>query len=74
MMYPIRDRLLALALTLVAASPVAAENLHDMTSALNAAAKRDWQGAGQAALASGPVAESLVTWQRLRAGQGSWPE
>lgn len=73
-MYPIRDRLLAFALTLAAASPVAAENLYDMTSALHAAAKRDWAGAAQAATASGPIAESLVAWQQLRAGQGSWAE
>lgn len=74
MLYPLRDRLLAAAFALVAAVPAAAENLRDMTGALNAAAGRDWPAARQAAAASGPVALSLIDWQRLRAGQGTWAE
>lgn len=74
MMYLIRNRLLVLALALFSALPAAAESLRDLTGAMNAAARRDWDGAALAAARSGPMAVALVDWQRLRAGQGIWPE
>lgn len=78
MLYPIRDRLVVLALALTMAvpltAPAGAENLRDMNGALLSAARRDWTEAAQAAARSGPLAVSLVDWQRLRAGQGTWPE
>ncbi len=45
-----------------------------MGGALAAAGRRDWVAAEAAAARSGPVAQSLIAWQKLRAGQGSWPE
>lgn len=74
MLYPVRNSLAALVFAIVAAVPAAAENRRDMTDALLAAGRRDWPAAQMAAQASGPIAVALVDWQRLRAGQGSWPE
>jgi len=76
MMYPFRDRILGpvLALAVSLALPAGAEDAGYLSRALKAAAQRDWSAAAAAADASGPVARDLVAWQRLRAGQGSWPE
>ncbi|MEG4645418.1 transglycosylase SLT domain-containing protein [Paracoccus sp. P2] len=76
MMYPFRDRILgpALALALSLAPPAGAEDAGRLSRALAAAAMRDWTTAAAEAEASGPIARDLVAWQRLRAGQGSWPE
>lgn len=70
----LRDRFLGLILACLAASPAAAESVTEIGSALAAAGRRDWVAAEAAALRSGPVAQSLIAWQKLRAGQGSWPE
>lgn len=70
----LRDGFLAAVIAVAAALPAAADNLRDMTGALNAAASRNWLAARQAAARSGPVAAGLVDWQRLRAGQGTWAE
>ena len=76
MMHPFRDRILgpALALALSLAPPAGAEDAGRLSRALAAAAMRDWTTAAAEAEASGPIARDLVAWQRLRAGQGSWPE
>lgn len=78
MFYPMRDRLraplIAAAFAAFAVTPVAAENLRELTGAMNAAASRDWVPAREAAARSGPIATALIDWQRLRAGQGTWPE
>ncbi len=57
-----------------AAAPAGAENLPDTAQALSYAGLRNWTEAEAAAHRSGPVTESLIAWQKLRAGQGSWPE
>ena len=44
------------------------------TTVTTRAAAKDWAGADALAARSGPIAVDLVLWQRLRAGQGSWPE
>ena len=62
---------LGLALTL---TPARGEDATLIARALAAAGARDWAGADAAAARSGPLAVDLVLWQRLRAGQGSWPE
>ena len=62
---------LGLALTL---NPARGEDATLIARALAAAGARDWAGADAAAARSGPLAVDLVLWQRLRAGQGSWPE
>lgn len=76
MMYPFRDRILGplLALGLGLAAPAEAEDAAHLSRALAAAGMRDWVGAAAEARASGPIAGDLIAWQRLRAGQGSWPE
>ncbi|WP_323716680.1 lytic transglycosylase domain-containing protein [Paracoccus aminovorans] len=76
MMYPFRDRILGplLALGLGLAAPAQAEDAAHLSRALAAAGMRDWAGAAAEARASGPIAGDLIAWQRLRAGQGSWPE
>ncbi len=71
---PIRLRLAALALAALAALPARAEDVGALSRALAAAGARDWTGADAAARRSGPLAVSLVLWQRLRAGQGTWAE
>lgn len=76
MMYPFRDRILGplLALAVSLALPARAEDAGPLSRALAAAAMRDWTTAAAEAEASGPIARDLIQWQRLRAGQGSWPE
>ncbi|MFT4012360.1 MAG: lytic transglycosylase domain-containing protein [Paracoccus sp. (in: a-proteobacteria)] len=77
MMHPLRDRILgpvvAFSLAL-AAMPAPAEDARALGRALAYAGQRDWPAAQGQAAASGPVASSLIAWQRLRAGQGAWPE
>ena len=51
-----------------------AEDAAALSQAWRLAGAKDWAGADAAARASGPVAIDLVTWQRLRAGQGTWAE
>lgn len=75
MLYPLRDRILGpiLALTLAfGVAPADAEDAAAIARALAASGARDWQNARTHARMSGPMAESLIEWQRLRAGQGSW--
>ncbi|WP_245155538.1 lytic transglycosylase domain-containing protein [Paracoccus ravus] len=77
MMYPLRDRVLGplLALTLaLGLSPTHAEDSAALARALAASGARDWQDASGHARRSGPIAEALVQWHKLRAGQGKWPE
>ena len=45
-----------------------------LARALERSAQRDWPGAQDHAARSGPIAQDLIRWQRLRAGQGTWPE
>ncbi|MTH77709.1 lytic transglycosylase domain-containing protein [Paracoccus aestuariivivens] len=76
-MYPLRDRVLGplVALSLAFGLTTAhAEDLGAITRALAASGARDWADAQSYAQKSGPMAEALVQWQRLRAGQGNWPE
>ncbi|MFD2844572.1 hypothetical protein [Paracoccus cavernae] len=73
MLYPLRDRILGLVFACLAATPSLAENRTDMGGALAAAGRRDWVAAEAAAARSGPVAQSLIAWQKLRAGQGAGP-
>ncbi|WP_374633187.1 transglycosylase SLT domain-containing protein [Paracoccus sp. (in: a-proteobacteria)] len=76
-MFPFRDRIagpLAAALLALMAAPALAEDAAQIGRALAAAAQRDWPAAGLEAAKSGPMALDLVMWQRLRAGQGAWPE
>ncbi|WP_312524779.1 lytic transglycosylase domain-containing protein [Paracoccus sp. (in: a-proteobacteria)] len=75
MLYPLRDRLLGLTFAMaVAAAPAGAENLTDIAQALSYAGQRNWTEAEAAATRSGAIGTSLIAWQKLRAGQGSWPE
>ncbi|WP_199259488.1 lytic transglycosylase domain-containing protein [Paracoccus binzhouensis] len=75
-MYPFRDRILGplLALGVGLAAPAGAEDAGHLARALAAAGMRDWTAAAAEAAQSGPIARDLVEWQRLRAGQGSWPD
>lgn len=76
-MYPLRDMilgpLLAVSVSLAALS-AGAEDAGRLAQALAAAELRDWPAAEAEAAKSGPIARDLIAWQRLRAGQGSWPE
>ncbi|TBN39916.1 lytic transglycosylase domain-containing protein [Paracoccus subflavus] len=62
--------LLALAFAVMPWTPARAEDAGAMALALSAADARDWVTARDAARRSGPMAESLVAWQALRAGEG----
>ncbi len=76
-MYPFRDMILGpLLAALLAAgiAPARAEDAGELSQALVAASQRDWATAEARAAQSGPIARDLILWQRLRAGQGSWPE
>lgn len=77
MMFPFRDRITAPLLALLLAlfgAPARAEDAAQIGRALAAASARDWPAAEREAAKSGPMALDLVLWQRLRAGQGTWPE
>lgn len=69
-MYPLRNKTLALLLAGLMAGPVSAENPDELKTALAASQRRDWAAALVAAERSGPIATDIVTWQKLRAGQG----
>ncbi len=69
-----RRSFLAFVFATAAVLPAGAENLHELTGAMLSAAQRDWPAARLGAARSGPIAVSLIDWQRLRAGQGSWSE
>ncbi|WBU60134.1 lytic transglycosylase domain-containing protein [Paracoccus albus] len=56
------------------AMPARAESVRELATALTAAGASNWETAQQAAAASGPVAESLIEWHALRAGQGSFAD
>ncbi|MDO5622150.1 MAG: transglycosylase SLT domain-containing protein [Paracoccus sp. (in: a-proteobacteria)] len=75
-MYPFRHRLHALGLALLLAAPLPAwsENADALRQAWAAADQSDWAGAALAAGQSGPLAQALLDWRRLRAGQGSFTE
>lgn len=46
----------------------------ELRLALSAARDGDWQTAGALAAAKGPVAATIVEWQRLRSGKGSFAD
>ncbi|MDO5657621.1 MAG: lytic transglycosylase domain-containing protein [Paracoccus sp. (in: a-proteobacteria)] len=65
----------ALALSLMTlAAPARAEDLAQLQTALTAATASNWTAANEAAARSGEVAQSLVDWHRLRAGQGAFAD
>ena len=45
-----------------------------LSSALEAAQSGDWQGARARAAQTAPIAQDIVTWQALRAGEGSFSD
>lgn len=73
-----RLAVLALAVAGVAAplsgTAARAEDGTAIRRALAAAGAQDWATADASARQSGALAVDLVAWQRLRAGQGAWPE
>jgi len=68
-------RSLFLILALLAA-PAAAdpESVPDLTAAFAAADRGDWRTAEQLAEPAGAIGTDLVTWMRLRDGEGTWDE
>lgn len=81
MMYPLRDRILGPAVAFSLAfslalglKPLVAEDAGALGRALALSSQRDWSAAQAQAAISGPMASDLIQWQRLRAGQGAWPE
>ncbi len=52
--------------------PGRAESLPDMATALTAAGAKNWTTARTSAAKSGPLAQSLVEWHALRAGEGDF--
>ncbi|WP_196216792.1 lytic transglycosylase domain-containing protein [Paracoccus shanxieyensis] len=76
-MYPLRDRIFGTVTALLLAfglKPAMAEDAGALARALDLSARRDWVGAQAQAAQSGPIAQDLIQWQRLRAGQGSFPD
>ncbi|TKW66837.1 MAG: lytic transglycosylase domain-containing protein [Paracoccus denitrificans] len=72
-MYPFRNMLCAGLLAVAFAAPAQAEALPDMATALTAAASKNWSVARASAAKSGAMAERLVEWHALRAGEGDFP-
>lgn len=72
----LRDMLVAglMAAPMLLSGPARAEDRGALALALAAAEAGDWTTARDAARVSGPVAESLVGWQALRAGHGSFSD
>ena len=70
----LRDILLATALAVTLPAAPRAEDAGALALALAAADMRDWVTARDAARASGPMAESLIGWQALRAGYGNFQD
>jgi len=70
----LRRLVLGLTLGLAAAIPAAAEDVTALKHALASVGAKDWGAAATAARQSGPLAQALVDWHRLRAGQGSFAE
>jgi soluble lytic murein transglycosylase len=65
------------ALAQFAAQPLRAQEpsaTSAVESAFAALARRDWQAAEAHVASAGPVARDLVTWSRLRAGEGDFGE
>ena len=54
--------------------PAPAEDAGALARALAAVGASDWARAGAEAAASGPLAEDIVAWHRLRAGRGDLAE
>ncbi|MDO5641230.1 MAG: transglycosylase SLT domain-containing protein [Paracoccus sp. (in: a-proteobacteria)] len=73
MMYSIKVMMVAGLLAAAAPPPSHAESLPDMATALSAAGTRNWAVARASAARSGPLAEALVEWHALRAGEGDFP-
>lgn len=47
-----------------------AKEINALQTAQGLADHQDWEGAGAAALAAGPVGADIIEWERLRAGDG----
>ena len=56
------------------AGPARAEGPQPIASALEAARAGNWSNADAIAARAGPVGSALLTWTRLRAGEGSFAE
>jgi soluble lytic murein transglycosylase len=54
--------------------PGLAEGPKPLASALSAARDGNWDSAAALAARAGPAAQPLITWPRLRSGEGSLPE
>ncbi len=67
-------RISAILAVFLLAVPVAADDPKALARALAAVEARDWATAGAEAKASGALAEDIVRWHRLRAGDGSFAE
>ncbi|WBU63690.1 lytic transglycosylase domain-containing protein [Paracoccus aerodenitrificans] len=73
-MYDFRTLIGAAALSVLPVLPAPAESIPDMATALTAAGARNWQAADEAAGKSGDLAQALVDWHALRAGEGDFAE
>ncbi len=70
----IRSLALSAVLAAVASFPARADDPGTLAVALRAAAARDWPAASGQAARSGPLAQSVIEWQRLRDGEGSFAD
>ncbi|MCV2867887.1 lytic transglycosylase domain-containing protein [Defluviimonas sp. WL0002] len=70
----IRSLVLAASLTLSFTSPLRADDPAIMALAMRAAASGDWSAAMGQAARSGPLAQAIVEWQRLRDGEGGFSD
>ena len=55
---------------LLHALPAAAQDAGRLAAAMEAVARADWARATAEARRAGPLADDIVTWHRLRAGEG----
>ncbi|MCB2109470.1 MAG: transglycosylase SLT domain-containing protein [Defluviimonas sp.] len=65
---------LALAAALCLATPLRADDAGLFRAALAAADARDWATASAKGQAAGPISASVIEWERLRDGQGSFDD
>ncbi|MCV2864142.1 lytic transglycosylase domain-containing protein [Defluviimonas sp. WL0075] len=70
----IRRLALAASMTLALTTPLRADDPAAMALALRSAASGDWSAAMGQAARSGPLAEAVIDWQRLRDGEGAFSD
>ncbi|WP_370228021.1 lytic transglycosylase domain-containing protein [Cognatishimia sp.] len=65
-------RIWAVFLVFIVSSAALAQQAVDISPVMSAIRAQNWSEAARVARSYGPVAQDIVEWHRLRAGEGSW--